>query len=85
MVAGATGNVGAMLRFMPEGVVETTLGILGEPTEARLCPGLGVEDVPDRPPRPFTDWARRHADLFRRPRAAPRNTRVRNARPVRVG
>ncbi|MFI9467090.1 NAD(P)H-binding protein [Streptomyces sp. NPDC052492] len=55
----------AMLRFMPEDVVETTLGILGEPADAELRPGLGIQDVLGRPPRAFADWARRHADLFR--------------------
>ncbi len=54
-----------MLRFMPEEVVETTLGILGEPTGDELRTGVGVEDVLGRPPRPFADWARRHAGLFR--------------------
>ncbi|XMA35853.1 hypothetical protein O1157_02350 [Streptomyces albogriseolus] len=65
VVAGATRNVGAMLRLMAEDVVETTLGILGEPTEAQPCPGLGVEGVPGRPPpaarrppRAFAGWAR---------------------------
>ncbi|MYQ30041.1 NmrA family transcriptional regulator, partial [Streptomyces sp. SID4956] len=54
-----------MLRFMPEEVVDTTLGILGEPTEDELRTGLGVEDVLGRPPRAFADWARRNAGLFR--------------------
>ncbi|MEV5166820.1 NAD(P)H-binding protein [Streptomyces werraensis] len=54
-----------MLRFMPEEVVDTTLGILGEPSEDELRTGLGVEDVLGRPPRAFADWARRHAELFR--------------------
>lgn len=60
-----------MLRFMPEDIVESTLGILGEPTEAQLCPGLGVEDVPSRPPRAFADWARATRTCSADPGGAP--------------
>ncbi len=60
------GNEGASAHLIdPHAVAETTLGILGEPAEAELRPGLGVQDGLGRPPRAFADWARRHADLFR--------------------
>ncbi|MFJ8881933.1 SDR family oxidoreductase [Streptomyces sp. NPDC102402] len=54
-----------MLRFMPETVVETTLGILGEPgpAEQRISPD--VERVLGRAPRAFADWAQRNSSAFR--------------------
>ncbi|MFI1170842.1 NAD(P)H-binding protein [Streptomyces melanogenes] len=54
-----------LLRFMPEPVVEATLGILGEPTpqERRVSPD--VERVLGRAPRPFSAWAADGAAAFR--------------------
>ncbi|VFA98421.1 NAD(P)H-binding protein [Nocardia cyriacigeorgica] len=54
-----------MLEFMPEPVVETTLDILGAPTdeERRISPD--VTAVLGRPARPFQDWALAHIDAFR--------------------
>ncbi|WP_268219145.1 hypothetical protein [Streptomyces sp. EMB24] len=57
-----------------EEVVDTTLGVLGEPTEDELRTGLGVEDVLGRPPRGFADGARWHVGLFRRPNVQDRPT-----------
>ncbi|MEV4259544.1 NAD(P)H-binding protein, partial [Spirillospora sp. NPDC049652] len=54
-----------MLRFMPEPVVETTLSILGEPTEAERRVSPDVENVLGRPARTFAEWARRNAPAFR--------------------
>ncbi|MET7287383.1 NAD(P)H-binding protein [Streptomyces sp. NPDC005573] len=54
-----------MLRFMPEPLVDTTLGILGEPRSAELAVSPDVERVLGRPPRTFGDWARRHIAAFR--------------------
>jgi uncharacterized protein YbjT (DUF2867 family) len=53
-----------MLTYMPEPVVEATLGILGEPSaeEQRVSPD--VERVLGRPPRSFADWAVRNAAAF---------------------
>ncbi|MGW0811680.1 NAD(P)H-binding protein [Streptomyces viridiviolaceus] len=54
-----------MLQFMPEPVVDTTLDILGEPTSAECRVSPDVEHILGGAPRTFTDWARRHAALFR--------------------
>ncbi|MGK5555422.1 NAD(P)H-binding protein [Actinomadura kijaniata] len=54
-----------MLGFMPEPVVETTLRILGEPTEQERTPGPDVERVLGRPAAPFAAWTRRNAAAFR--------------------
>ncbi|MFJ4774899.1 SDR family oxidoreductase [Streptomyces sp. NPDC088762] len=54
-----------MLGFMPEPVVEGTLGILGAPLPAELVPSPAVERILGRPARPFTDWAARFAPAFR--------------------
>ena len=54
-----------MLRFMPEPVVEATLGILGTPTAAEQRVSPDVERVLGRPPRTFADWAARNAAAFR--------------------
>ncbi|KUJ65346.1 NmrA family transcriptional regulator [Streptomyces albus subsp. albus] len=53
-----------LLRFMPEPVVDGTLAILGEPTAAEQRVSPEVERILGRPARPFTDWARRHRELF---------------------
>ncbi|MEU4606296.1 NAD(P)H-binding protein [Kribbella sp. NPDC023972] len=54
-----------MLTYMPEPVVEATLGILGEPSaeEQRVSPD--VERVIGRPPRSFAEWAVRNAAAFK--------------------
>jgi uncharacterized protein YbjT (DUF2867 family) len=54
-----------MLRFMPEPVVDATLGILGTPSaeEQRVSPD--VEQVVGRPARTFADWAARNAAAFK--------------------
>jgi uncharacterized protein YbjT (DUF2867 family) len=54
-----------MLAFMPAPVVEGTLGILGEPTDAETRVSPDVARILGRPPRTFADWARRNADGFR--------------------
>ncbi|RFU41827.1 NAD-dependent epimerase/dehydratase family protein [Actinomadura logoneensis] len=54
-----------MRAFMPEPVIETTLSILGEPTERERRVSPDVEDVLGRAPRTFADWAREHAPAFR--------------------
>ncbi|MFI7064224.1 NAD(P)H-binding protein [Kribbella sp. NPDC050124] len=54
-----------MLTYMPEPVVEATLGVLGEPTadEQRVRPD--IERVLGRPARPFAEWATRNAPAFK--------------------
>jgi uncharacterized protein YbjT (DUF2867 family) len=54
-----------MLEFMPEAVADTTLAILGEPTEAERRVSSDAEALLGRPPRAFADWARRNAAAFR--------------------
>ncbi|GAA1585277.1 NAD(P)H-binding protein [Actinomadura kijaniata] len=54
-----------MLAFMPEDVVETTLEILGEPTERERTVSPDVERVLGRPAAPFAAWAHRNAAAFR--------------------
>ncbi|MEU6408832.1 NAD(P)H-binding protein [Microbispora sp. NPDC046933] len=54
-----------MLGFMPEQVVEGTLAILGEPTEAELRVSPDVERVLGRAPLSFADWAGRNVAAFR--------------------
>ncbi|MDN3357158.1 NAD(P)H-binding protein [Actinomadura sp. DC4] len=55
----------AMLRFMPEPVVEGTLAILGTPTLAERQISPAVEQILGRPPRTFATWAERSAPAFR--------------------
>ncbi|WP_371579361.1 NAD(P)H-binding protein [Streptomyces sp. NBC_01314] len=55
----------AMLRFMPEPVVDTTLDILGAPTPAERLVSPDVAHLLGRPPRTFAAWAREHASRFR--------------------
>ncbi|MFE6287185.1 NAD(P)H-binding protein [Streptomyces sp. NPDC057877] len=55
----------AMLAFLPEPVVETTLAILGEPSPAEQRISPDTELVLGRPPRTFADWAQRYAAAFR--------------------
>lgn len=54
-----------MTRFMPEPVVDTTLSILGAPTEAERRISPDVERVLGRPAGSYEEWARRHAAAFR--------------------
>jgi uncharacterized protein YbjT (DUF2867 family) len=54
-----------MLGFMPERVVEATLGALGEPSPAEQAPTPDVERLLGRPATPFAEWAKRHAAAFR--------------------
>jgi uncharacterized protein YbjT (DUF2867 family) len=54
-----------MSQFMPPPVVEGTLRILGEPTEAEQRVSPHIEQVLGRAPRTFADWARRNIHAFR--------------------
>jgi uncharacterized protein YbjT (DUF2867 family) len=54
-----------MLQFMPEPVVEATLGALGEPTSAERRVSPDVEKVLGRPPRAYVDWVGRNIAAFR--------------------
>ena len=54
-----------MARFMPLPVVEGTLAILGEPTEAEQQVSPDVERVLGRAPGGFDAWAERNAPAFR--------------------
>ncbi|WP_119726517.1 NAD(P)H-binding protein [Thermomonospora amylolytica] len=54
-----------MLQFMPEAVVEGTLAILGEPTDAEQKVSPDVGRILGRAPRSFADWAGRNAGAFR--------------------
>ncbi|MGC1212954.1 MAG: NAD(P)H-binding protein [Micromonospora sp.] len=54
-----------MLGFMPEPVVEATLGILGTPSDAEQRVSPDVERILGRPARPFADWAARNVAAFR--------------------
>ncbi|MFF4350778.1 NAD(P)H-binding protein [Streptomyces sp. NPDC001530] len=54
-----------MLRFMPEPVVESTLGILGTPKAAEQRVSPDVERVLGRPARTFAEWAGRNVAAFK--------------------
>ncbi|GAB4585305.1 NAD(P)H-binding protein [Nocardia sp. IFM 10818] len=54
-----------MLKFMPPEVVDTTLAVLGSPTEDELRISPDIEQVLGRAPRPFAAWAQRHIPAFR--------------------
>ncbi|MEU6247090.1 NAD(P)H-binding protein [Glycomyces sp. NPDC047010] len=54
-----------MLGFMPERVVDATLGALGEPSPAEQRPTPDVEQVLGRPATSFAEWAKRNAAAFR--------------------
>lgn len=54
-----------MLTFMPEPVVEATLAILGDPSEAERAVSPDVARVLGREPRSFADWATRNLAAFR--------------------
>lgn len=53
-----------LLHFMPEPVVDGTLGILGAPSAAEQRVSPDVERVLGRAPHTFADWARRNAPAF---------------------
>ncbi|WP_067478323.1 SDR family oxidoreductase [Nocardia amamiensis] len=54
----------AMLRFMPEPVVEHTLTILGEPTPAEQRISADIPRVLGRPAADYADWAARNRVAF---------------------
>ncbi|MEU0411147.1 NAD(P)H-binding protein [Streptomyces griseorubiginosus] len=54
-----------MTRFMPEPVADTTLDILGDPSEGLRRVSPDIERVLSRPPRSFAEWAARNATAFR--------------------
>lgn len=54
-----------MVQYMPEPVVEATLGVLGTPTEAEQRVSPDIERLLGRPPRTFADWAERNIAAFR--------------------
>ncbi|MGY4766138.1 NAD(P)H-binding protein [Kribbella sp. CWNU-51] len=54
-----------MLAYMPEPVVEATLGALGTPTAAEQGVSPDVEKVLGRPARTFTDWVTRNLPAFK--------------------
>lgn len=53
-----------MLRFMPEQVVDSTLGILGSPLPAEQRVSPDVARLLGRPARTFAAWARRNTAAF---------------------
>lgn len=53
-----------MVQYMPEPVVEATLGVLGTPTEAEQRVSPDIERLLGRPPRTFADWAERNIAAF---------------------
>jgi uncharacterized protein YbjT (DUF2867 family) len=54
-----------MSQFMPEGIVEGTLDILGRPLPAEQQVSPDVEKVLGRPAAPFAAWAERSLPAFR--------------------
>jgi uncharacterized protein YbjT (DUF2867 family) len=54
-----------MLRFMPEPVVDGTLAIIGEPTEAERRVSPDVERLLGRKPYTFAEWVQRNVTAFR--------------------
>ena len=54
-----------MLRFMPEPVAESTLDILGKPSDEERQVSLDVERILGRPPRTFAQWAARNVAAFK--------------------
>ncbi|MFB8441068.1 SDR family oxidoreductase [Streptomyces niveus] len=55
----------AMSRSMPAELADDTLDILGSPSPAESRVSPDVERILGRAPRPFADWAARHAAAFR--------------------
>ncbi|SEG21381.1 Uncharacterized conserved protein YbjT, contains NAD(P)-binding and DUF2867 domains [Nonomuraea solani] len=54
-----------MLAYMPEPVVEATLGALGAPSAAEQRVSPDVERILGRPPRAFAEWAVRNIAAFK--------------------
>jgi uncharacterized protein YbjT (DUF2867 family) len=54
-----------MARFMPEQVVDATLGILGSPHAAEQRVSPDVEHLLGRPARTFAQWAADNVDAFK--------------------
>ncbi|SNS43101.1 Uncharacterized conserved protein YbjT, contains NAD(P)-binding and DUF2867 domains [Streptosporangium subroseum] len=54
-----------MLGYMPEPVVEATLGALGAPSAAEQRVSPDVERLLRRPPRTFAEWATRNTAAFK--------------------
>jgi uncharacterized protein YbjT (DUF2867 family) len=54
-----------MLAYMPEPVVEATLGALGTPTPAEQAVSPDIEQVLGRPPHTFAKWATRNIAAFK--------------------
>jgi uncharacterized protein YbjT (DUF2867 family) len=54
-----------MLGYMPEPVVEATLGVLGTPSADEQAVNPDVEGVLGRPARTFADWAVRNVAAFK--------------------
>ncbi|MFI1708439.1 NAD(P)H-binding protein [Streptomyces griseoruber] len=55
----------AMVRFMPEPVVDRTLDMLGAPSAALRHVSPDVERLLGRPARAFATWAAQHAPAFK--------------------
>ncbi|MFC5825905.1 NAD(P)H-binding protein [Nonomuraea insulae] len=54
-----------MLTYMPELVVEATLGVLGSPSAEEQQVSPDVERVLGRPARPFAEWVERNVAAFK--------------------
>lgn len=54
-----------MVRFMPEPVADSTLAMLGAPSDGLLRVSPDVERLLGRPARTFAEWAARNAAAFR--------------------
>ncbi|GAB2611007.1 NAD(P)H-binding protein [Kribbella endophytica] len=53
------------LRFLPEQVADSTLDILGQPTDAERAVSGDVERVLGKPARSYADWLTEHVAAFR--------------------
>lgn len=53
------------LRFLPEQVADSTLDILGQPTDAERAVSGDVERVLGKPARGYTDWLTEYVAAFR--------------------
>ncbi|WP_280473641.1 NAD(P)H-binding protein [Nocardia asiatica] len=54
-----------MLTYMPEPVVEATLGVLGTPSAAERAVSPDIERLLGRPPRTFSEWVARTVTAFK--------------------
>ncbi|MGK8491585.1 NAD(P)H-binding protein [Nocardia asiatica] len=54
-----------MLTYMPEPVVEATLGVLGTPSAAERAVSPDIERLLGRPPRTFSEWVARTITAFK--------------------